>query len=166
VPLYLLDANVLITAHREYYPHHRVPQFWAWLLYVCSQGHAKLPVECYEEISEGADWLATWVKKHKADLVLDEESDPLVVARILDSGYASDLTDDEVDTIGRDPFLVAYAEGDADRIVVTTEVSRPGKRRANRKIPDVCEQFRVKWVHTFAMLDALGFTTDWEPPDE
>ena len=29
--LYLLDANVLITANRDYYSVKRVPEFWAWL---------------------------------------------------------------------------------------------------------------------------------------
>jgi hypothetical protein len=105
------------------------------------------------------------VKKHKGHLLLDEEADPMVVARVIDVGYAADLSDDEVETIGRDPFLVAYAEGDAGRIVVTTELPRPGKRRANRKVPDVCNQFRVRWMHTFPMLDALGFSTDWKRPE-
>ncbi|MCY4508918.1 MAG: DUF4411 family protein [Acidobacteria bacterium] len=30
--LYLLDANVLIDAHRDYYPLGRVPEFWDWLI--------------------------------------------------------------------------------------------------------------------------------------
>lgn len=30
--LYLLDANVLITANRTYYPLERVPEYWAWLV--------------------------------------------------------------------------------------------------------------------------------------
>ncbi|MDE0019943.1 MAG: DUF4411 family protein [Candidatus Poribacteria bacterium] len=29
---YLLDANVLIDAKRDYYPMTRVPDFWEWLL--------------------------------------------------------------------------------------------------------------------------------------
>ena len=29
--LFLIDANVLIRAHEDYYPIDRVPQFWRWL---------------------------------------------------------------------------------------------------------------------------------------
>lgn len=29
--LCLLDANVLIGAHNDYYPIDRMPQFWEWL---------------------------------------------------------------------------------------------------------------------------------------
>jgi hypothetical protein len=166
MPLYLLDANVLITAHREYYPHHRVPEFWDWLAYVCERGYAKMPIECHEEISDGADWLADWVrdKANKSVLVLDEEADAALVARVIDEGYAPDLTDDEVEKIGRDPFLVAHGLATPDRCVVTTEISRPARRRANRKLPDVCDGFAVPCIHTYQMLDALTFTTGWKAP--
>ena len=30
--LYLLDANVLIRAHEDYYPVDRIPPFWTWLI--------------------------------------------------------------------------------------------------------------------------------------
>ena len=30
--LYLLDANVLIDANRDYYQIERVPEFWEWLI--------------------------------------------------------------------------------------------------------------------------------------
>ncbi len=33
--LYLLDANVLIDADRDYYPIDRVPEFWDWILETC-----------------------------------------------------------------------------------------------------------------------------------
>jgi hypothetical protein len=29
--LYLLDANVLITAHNTYYAIDQVPEFWEWI---------------------------------------------------------------------------------------------------------------------------------------
>ena len=48
--LYLLDANVLIDANRDYYPIERVPEFWDWLIEKGELGHVKVPVEIYEEI--------------------------------------------------------------------------------------------------------------------
>ena len=35
---YLLDANVLIDADRDYYPLGRVPEFWDWLLHQSEHG--------------------------------------------------------------------------------------------------------------------------------
>ena len=93
---------------------------------------------------------------------LGEAVERPLVAEVTDRGYAADLTDDEVVKIGRDPFLVAYALRDSsDRCVVTTEVSRPGRQRANRHIPDVCEDFNVNCCDTFEFLDDLDFTTSW-----
>jgi len=58
--LYLLDANVLIDANRDYYPFERVPEFWEWLQYQGEIGTVKLPLEVFEELREGQDALAIW----------------------------------------------------------------------------------------------------------
>lgn len=168
--MYLLDANVLMTANNTYYPLDAVPEFWSWLLHQCIAGHVKMPIETFEEVKDGStdaelDLLYAWVHDatHKQAIVLNEEVDLLLVQRIMAEGYADDLTDDEVEQIGRDPFLIAYAlASPADRIVVTTEASRPSKQRQNRKIPDVCNSFGVRSVDTFAMLRALNFRTGWQ----
>ncbi|NIA16024.1 MAG: DUF4411 family protein [Nitrospiraceae bacterium] len=162
--LYLLDANVLIDANRDYYPIARVPEFWDWLQHHGQQGHVKLPLEVHEEIKIGKDTLAGWVKEPevKRALLLDEEADPAIVARVVNEGYAPDLQDDEVEKIGRDPFLIAYALAEpGERYVVTTEVSKPKKTRANRHVPDVCKDLGVPCCNTFQMLKALDFKTGW-----
>jgi len=51
-----------------------------------------------------------------------------LVSKVTDEGYAPDLTDDEVEKIGRDPFLIAYAlAAVGERCIVTTEVSKPAE---------------------------------------
>jgi Domain of unknown function (DUF4411) len=168
---YLLDANVLITAHTLYYPIDGVPEFWAWLVHKGGVGDLKMPLENYEEVKDGStdeekDLLFGWIKSEevKATILLDEKVDPGLVARVINEGYAPDLTDHEVIQIGRDPFLIAYALAwPADRCVVTTEVSAPSKQRQNRRIPDVCASMGVDCCNTFAMMKALGFKTGWKP---
>jgi hypothetical protein len=49
--LYLLDANVLIRAHEDYYPVDRIPQFWAWLLTQAEAGAVKMPLQIYNEVA-------------------------------------------------------------------------------------------------------------------
>jgi hypothetical protein len=39
--LHLLDADVLIRAHEDYYPVDRVAPFWAWLLQQAVDGSVK-----------------------------------------------------------------------------------------------------------------------------
>ena len=53
--LYLLDANTLIDAKRNYYQIDRVPEFWEWLIYRGRQKTIKIPLEIYEEFSDSKD---------------------------------------------------------------------------------------------------------------
>ena len=168
--LYLLDASMLITANNKYYPLESVPEFWEWLFYIAKQGHVKIPLEIFEEIKDGPtdmekDLLYAWLQQPfiKKTLLLDESVDAKLVEKVVTQGYAPDLNDTEVEQLGRDPFLVAYAMAAPDkRIVVTSEVSKPKKRRQNRRLPDVCDALDIQWCDPFDFNKALGFRTDWK----
>lgn len=163
--LYLLDANVLIDANRDYYPIGRVPEFWSWLAYVGEQGRTKIPQEIYEELVQGKDPLSDWLKDCKQDMLLGEAVRPDMVETAIRQGYADDLTDEEIAKMGRDPFLVAHALAvPGRRCVVTTEASRPRRVRANRHIPDVCRDLGIFSCNTFEFLRRLDFSTGWRRP--
>jgi hypothetical protein len=161
--VYLLDANVLITAKNQYYPIHRVPEFWDWLSYMCESGAIKMPLEIVEEITGGSDDLAEWLRDgdNSKALLLDEDVDAIHVQAVMDR-YALDLNEAEIIEVGRDPFLIAYAlVAPESRVVVTVEASKPSCKRANRRIPDVCNDLGVQWCNSFQMMTALDFTTGW-----
>lgn len=85
-----------------------------------------------------------------------------LVKNVLIQGYANNLTDIESEQLGQDPFLVAYAMADPDnRIVVTSEVSKPTLRRQNRRLPDVCKTMGIRSCDAFALNRALRFSTNW-----
>jgi hypothetical protein len=167
--LYMLDANVLITANNLYYPIDSVPEYWEWLAHMGAAGRVKMPFEIFEEVKDGPDdaekdLLFAWLQDshHKKVMLLDATVDPALVQRVLTTGYAPDLTDDEVEQIGRDPFLIAHALSAQPRCVVTVETSQPRKQRQNRKIPDVCNTFGQAWCNPFQFNRALGFRTQWK----
>ncbi len=169
--LYLLDANTLIDAKRDYYPISRVPEFWDWIIFQGQQGIIKIPIEVYEEFSDTKDKdgekdeLATWAEhiEIRNSLLLDEEAEQDLVARITYGGYVANPTDDELEKIGRDPFLLSYALKDIDnRCIVTTESSKPSRTGANRHIPDVCKDFKIRCINNFQMIRELNFSTDWK----
>lgn len=162
--IYLLDANVLITAKNQYYEFGRVDEYWDWLAYQAEEGNAKLCLDVWEEVTHGTDELSGWAKTHKANLILDEDADVDLVQRVINEGYAPDLTDIEIETIGRDPFLIASALVDPDnRVVVTGEV-RKNTRRHNRRVPNVCDDLGVKSCNQWEFGRALDFKTNWKRP--
>lgn len=163
--LYLLDANVLIIADKQYYAIDRVPEFWDWLIHMGEAGSIKIAEEVYEEFDGGKDQLAVWANRDdvRTALLLDEAVDVTQVRLVIKNGYAADLTDEEIEKLGRDPFLVAYALVEpAKRTIVTTEVSKPKRIRANRHLPDVCNHFGVHCCNTFGLTTALDFRTNWK----
>ena len=129
------------------------------------RGSVKIPQEIYDEFSEGDDRLAIWAQQENVRdaLILGEETNVDEVRYVMSNGYAPDLTDDEVEQVGKDPFIIAYARVDLqNRTVVTTEVSKPRKQRANRHIPNVCNDLGVLCCNTFELTIALDFKTGWK----
>jgi hypothetical protein len=169
--LYLLDANVLITANSTYYPIDQIPEFWSWVHHQATSNRIKIPREIMEEIKAGRkddDPLLDWINlvEIEAALLFDEAVDVALVQHVVSAGYAPDLSDDEVEKIGRDPFLIAYALAHpANRTVVTTEVSKPSAQRHNRKVPDVCQTVGAVSCGPFALNKVLGFRTGWKTSD-
>ncbi len=168
--LYLLDANVLIDANRDYYPIGRVDEFWEWLIHYGEQGNIKIPIEIYEELKAGKraendDELLKWINDNRIEsaLRLDEDVDVELVRKVTEEGYADNLTDIEIETLGRDPFFIAYAlRNPKERSIVTTENSKPSKKRQNKKIPDVCKYFGIQPFNTYQLTRLLDFKTNWK----
>lgn len=170
--LYLLDANTLIDAKRDYYPVQRVPEFWEWLIFHGLQENIKIPFEVYREFDDktdidgNKDELAMWSGKSevKSALLFEEQPDRDLVSRIIYTGYLPEPTDQDLKKMGRDPFLLAYALKDPEnRCVVIMETSKPGRKTgSSRKVPDVGMDFNIRCLTTFEMIRELDFSTNWK----
>jgi hypothetical protein len=163
--LYLLDANTLITAKNQYYQMERVPEFWDWLIHQGEKGRVKIPHPIYAELKAGKDELTDWIKlpEVEAALYLDEETDVHLAQNVISQGYADDLNDVEIESLGMDPLLIAHAlSAPANRFVISGETSKPKATRQNRKVPDVCGHFGISCKDIFYLLNALNFSTNWQ----
>ena len=102
------------------------------------------------------------MKDNKDALLLDEDVREALATLVTEEGYAADLSDNEIEKIGRDPFLIAYALAvPGQRCVVSNESSRPSRVRANRHVPDVCAHFNIPFRNTFQLIRELDFNTNW-----
>lgn len=166
--LYLLDANVLITANSFYYEIDRIPQFWDWLGIQAAHGNVKLPAEMMREITPDRRYntFRQWLAANGAELTLSSEPIKPYLATVFQQGYGinpSRQTNSGF-TISNenDAVLIAYALADkANRKVVTLEgvqitgdiLPQPRKR----KIPLVCRQLGVQCINTFELIRELDF---------
>ena len=162
--LYLLDANALIDANRDYYPIDRVPQFWDWIIDNSKRERMRICREVLREVipkkisGQEDDDLTSWVKKNWSTILLTEVPEAATVRDVLDRGYSPDLEEPEIQDLGADPYLIAYAAAArTERCVVTCEVSKPSKKGKNRKIPDVCATLGIQVCDTFNLIRTLDF---------
>ncbi len=155
--LYLLDANVLIRAHEDYYPVDRIRPFWVWLQSMGESDIIKVPRIIYNEVKPSPGPLADWLRRPdvKQSMILNER--PSGVREVMARGYAPDLNDVEILKVGKDPFLVAAALAGPDRVVVTKEVSKPSATRANKKVLDVCNALGITPITDFRLYSILKF---------
>ncbi len=159
--IFLLDANVLIAAHRAYYAFDLCPGFWKSILEGCAKGRIFSTHRVRTEVVKGGDMLADWITATLPDAFFLDDSEAAVAAEyapmmawVVGKGFlpaaqakfASDA----------DGWLVA-ASKQAGFCLVTHE-TRQEAARARVPIPNVCEEFRVSYCNTFEMLRELGCT--------
>ena len=164
---YLVDSDVFITAKNLYYSFDICPGFWNCLVHHHREGRVFSIDRVRSELLAGhrKEDLVRWVRYVvPKGFFLPVDTDVVVRAymdimmwvqrhpRFFDHAKAKFAT-------GADGWLVAYAQVHG-ATVVTNEQSAPESRK-EIKLPDVCDQFRVRRDNTFVMLRALNVHFDW-----
>ena len=157
---YLLDSNIFIQAHRVYYPFDVVPGFWSKLAELSKRGLICSIDKVKKEIcSREPDMLATWCEEElDASFFFDSSVSINIYTDIISWAFSEvrfnqNAKEDFLATDLADPWLVAYAK-QFDLAIVTHEVSLPfGKKKI--KIPDVCNQFGVRFISLMEMFREL-----------
>ena len=155
----LLDSNVFITAKNTYYGLDLVPAFWSWLETQAQSGEIMSTDLVYQELKNGNDDLAQWVKERR-ELIFQVESSSATVATHVatlgnwaqSAGYRQHVIQDFMDCA--DPFIVGVA-AEFGYTVVTQETPA-GSKRKKVKIPDACSHLGVRYEDTFEMMRNLG----------
>lgn len=156
---FLLDANVLIAAHRAYYAFDLCPGFWESLKEGFKAGRIFSTRRVRAELERSEDALAKWVSNDVPAGFFLEDSGAEIV-----SEYGPMMT--WVVSTGFSPAAMAKFATDADGwlvatskqhgfCLVTLEIRRDGSK-ARVPIPNVCEVFGVNYCNTFEMLRELS----------
>jgi hypothetical protein len=158
-PVLVIDSSVLIEAARRYYAFDVAPGFWEGLVLHCAEGRVCSIDWVKKELEKGNDRLADWADSDAGTAFVPTTDDDVLAqyAEIMDWVTRNRQFHDSAKAdfaSGADGWVVAYAKAKG-HVVVTQEVLR---RDVKRKvpIPNVCDQFGVRWIDTFAMLRELG----------
>ena len=157
----LLDANVFIEAHKRYYAFDICPGFWDCLSYYHAQGKLMSIDWVKTEIEENKDELWDWVKNIAPEDFFHSSNETSIqnaFSEIMEWVNAEDFTNEAKTEFaaGADGWLVAYAKIH-NLVLVTDEKPNPAiKKRV--PIPNVCHQFHIPYINTFAMLREMEIT--------
>lgn len=157
---YLLDANVFIQAHRLHYPFDVFPGFWNWLEQENENGVIGSIDWVYNEIKDGQDALADWMKGLGSSEWMiecdDEETQQCytdIANQVMGNSHYTPLAKEGFLGVA-DSWLVAKAKA-LGMVIVTEERSNPQKRN-QIYIPDICKAYKIPCINTIDLIRTLG----------
>ena len=153
---YCLDANVLIQAWQKYYSPKLCPDYWRVLDELGKQDRIFLPQMVYEEITRTEDDLAAWLKQsnipeYKIDGPVTEALRSIYSANSAHQG----LVDNTRARSLADPWVIAHAIKEK-ATVVTKEEKITATNTAKIKIPNVCDNMKVRWINDYQFVEELN----------
>lgn len=154
--MYLLDANVFISAKNSHYGLDFVPAFWDWIVQQSTASLVCSLMPVYRELEAGADELSAWARAHRG-LFLEVDADVAPSFQTVSSWVASSAYTPAARSVflGNADFqLVAFAHAHGHTLV-THERSEPNSYK-RIKIPDACAALGVAVTTPFDMLRRSG----------
>ena len=156
--LILLDSKIFIEAKNRYYGFDFCPAFWDFLDNEITKTTILTIKEVYNELSNGDDDLAHWIKDRKDSsffIPYDDEDTQKEFAKIAQY-VVGNFSQEEANKFlsVADPWLIAKAKV-LGATIVTHEVLAPQNTK-KVKIPNICVHFGVNYNNPFNMLRNLG----------
>jgi Domain of unknown function (DUF4411) len=156
---FLLDANVLMTAHRSYYAFDLCAGFWESVKAGHAAGRIFSTRRVLAEIRKGDDALVDWVNNElPADFFLNDSSAEVILeyGPMMQWVQSKDFNPAAKAKFATDAdgWLVA-ASKQAGFYLVTHEARQDGAK-ARVPMPNICDEFGVSYCNTFEMLRALS----------
>ena len=167
MPVFVVDSNFFINAHRDTYPLDVAHSFWNKVKSLAADGKiisidkVKDEIFRYEE-----DELQTWCRdnldstffRDSGAVLSSTYPNVLQWATSRKPQYLQRALNEFMSAENADAFLIAYALSDSANLTITTlEVSAPQRIR-KVKIPDACNGLGISSCNTISMFRRLGET--------
>jgi len=160
--LYVLDANVFISAHRGYYAFEIVPSFWENLLVLANDEKIcsidRIQDEIIRPSNGNPDKLEKWTSDNFRNYFMVTHATEVISAYRIIQQWADANTlftqrAKEEFASNADAWIIAYAMAKGHTLVTHEVYNAETKNRI--LIPVVCREFGVNYVNTFEMLEEL-----------
>lgn len=154
--MFVIDANILITPFRLYYPPSLAPGFWTWLERKFVSGEYILLDRVADEITAGNDYLSSWTKTLPTTQI-DEmalTSLRLVNSHVAQMGCTTSAVNEYFRNRVADQFVIAYAHAHRQH-VISLEAPQPNAK-SRVLIPNVCDAMGIRHSQLFPWLHSQG----------
>src|SRR5262249_45130778 len=144
MPVYVLDADVFMTAARSYYAFDVAPAFWDSLVREAGNGRLLSIDRVKDEIDRGKDELVEWANGSFHRWFAGTAENDIIAAyrEIISWAQAQsqflDYAKDEFAKVA-DGWLVAYAKAKGATVVTNEKFEAAARKKV--KIPNVCQAF-------------------------
>ena len=156
---YLLDANAFIEAKDRYYGFDICPGYWSSLIAQHRANRLCSLDRIEDELDQQDDVVKEWIENSVPDTFFKKTEDQAVIDKfqemmnwVYSQSQFTDAAKTEFASVA-DGWVIAYAAVNG-MVVVTHEQYAPDARR-KVPMPNVCIEFDVAYVDTFAMLRDL-----------
>ncbi len=174
--MFVIDTNVIIQGHENYYPSENFPSFWEWVIVECQKGNLIFIDQVIDESTQNKKALQySWVQNNKGilqqnyhwcDKVENSERRNTEIIMSGEGDYLQAFFKDKENhrhqrykdafLSGADFYLIAYAQ--AHNLTVVTYENNDSKNRKKILIPNYCGQEKIKCCHPKHMFSILGLT--------
>lgn len=153
---YCIDTNILIQAWQKYYSPKFCPEYWQVLNQLGTSERIFIPEEVKDEILKTDDDLSNWIKQCQIPIIKTNQDMTENLSKI----YATNtlhkfLVDNTRARSLADPWVIAHAMT-KNATVVTQEVKVTAISSKRIKIPNVCDNMKVRCINDFKMIEELN----------
>jgi hypothetical protein len=155
---YWIDSNIFIEAANGPYTFSRAPGYWSFLDKNLASGVICTSEMVYRELVSFGDDLSKWVKNRKQKGLFEEADATVQVKLRVVVDYVSQCGRYDAPNIneflsGADPWIIAHAMAHGGTVVTNESALRPTAKKV--RIPDICNNFGVRCIGGYDMLDEL-----------
>jgi len=150
--LYCLDTNVFIESWWRLYRPTSFPTFWKRMEESIANGQIIAPMFVLDELKrKEGDQLYVWAVNN-ISMFLPMETELQIAQKVIVNRYPRLISEAKNRSLC-DPWVIALAQ--INKCPVVSEENRGGN--STPKIPDVCEDLRIKCLKVADLIEELGW---------